>query len=278
MDTDLIDIHTHILPGVDDGAKDLEQAIAIAKVAAQDGIKSLVATPHVIGGAFENHREDIIKKVKNLNLCLQVQQINLRILPGAEYYLEPDLPERLKAGELLTINDSGRYLLLEFPATLVPAGTGNILQALVSQGITPIIAHPERNRHILNHPEIMERLAARGILAQVTSISITGANGTGSKEMALRFLQTGVAQIVASDAHSVRTRSPLLTPAFREIERLWGHKFASTVFCQNPWRVVKGRPIMEAAPLAPLGNSQPKPPAKNDTLLKRLWGHSFIRP
>ncbi len=215
-----------------------------------------------------------------MNLCLQVQQIKLPILPGAEYYLEPDLPERLKAGELLTINDSGRYLLVEFPATLVPEGTGNILQALVSQGVTPIIAHPERNRHILRHPGIMERLAARGILAQVTSISITGANGRDSQEMALRFLQTGVAQIVASDAHSVRTRSPLLTPAFKEIERLWGQKFAVTVFCQNPWRVVKGRPIMEAAPLTPLGTPQPKPPSKTDTLFKKFkrpWGHSPLR-
>ena len=209
----------------------------MASVAAQDGIKRLVATPHINQKNVAGSRQQILKKVGDLNLCLGVQGIKLAILPGGEYSLEMDLPERLAAGQLLTLNDSGRYLLVEFPAAVVPENSGVIFQALLSQGCTPIIAHPERNRHLLQEPELLERFVARGMLSQVTSGSLTGMYGKEIQEYAYKFIQKGLVQLVASDAHSANIRPPLLSPAFAEIEKRWGKELAMVLFCRNPWRV-----------------------------------------
>jgi protein-tyrosine phosphatase len=131
----LIDIHTHILPGLDDGARDLKQSLAMAEAAVRDGITMLVATPHVIRGAYNNRKDEILEHVQNLNQCLKCAGVKLPILPGAEYYLEPDLPELLAAGQLLTLNDTGRYLLVELPAAVIPENTGNVLRARCCRGL-----------------------------------------------------------------------------------------------------------------------------------------------
>lgn len=276
MDLHLIDIHTHILPGLDDGARDLEQAVAMAAVAVRDGVHSLVATPHVMRGRYDYSRAKILKHVADLNLCLQVQQIKLPILPGAEYCLEQDLPQRLAAGQLLTLNDTGRYLLVEFPASGVPEYAGNVLQGLLSQGITPILAHPERNHRLVKEPDILERLVARGILAQVTSVSITGLNGREVQESALKFIQAGLVQLVASDAHSAHRRPPLMAAAYAEVEQRWGLEFAQLLFCRNPWRVVRGLPLLEVVPpQAAAAAPPPKLSWKTGFLPKKLrmpWG------
>lgn len=274
MDRELIDIHTHILPGMDDGAQDLEQAVTMAALAAGEGMKNLVATPHVMRGVYENNRVLILKKVQELNLCLEVQRIKLKILPGAEYYFETDLPERLAAGQLLTLNDSGRYLLVEFPMTNVPFDAFDILRNLISQGITPVIAHPERNQQLVEYPGLMGNLMGLGVATQVTSHSILGLSGKKVQETALQFIEMGAVQIVASDAHSARTRSPALAAAFAEIEKRWGRELAQVLFCQNPWRVIRGRPIIPVTPQPP---AEPKP-GKNDPKAGRLkklrlpWG------
>ncbi|NMC26869.1 MAG: phosphotransferase [Syntrophomonadaceae bacterium] len=238
-----IDIHTHILHGVDDGASDLEQSLAMASAAYRDGVKSLVATPHVIKGVFENSREKILKNVANLNYCLKYSGIKMTILPGAEYYLEPDLPKRLAAGELLTMNDNGHYLLVELPATIIPEYTDQIFYDIQLQGVTPIIAHPERNAVLMQKPILLNEWANRGILAQVTTTSINGGFGREVKKKALLFLQTGSAQIVASDGHDARKRAPVFYDAFMEIEHFWGMDIACKLTYDNPERIVNGKRI-----------------------------------
>lgn len=280
MDTDLTDIHTHILPGLDDGAGDLNQAVAMAVIAAQDGIKTLVATPHVMRGAFDNHHEEILKKVQELNLCLQVQRIKLTILPGAEYYLDLDLLERLAAGELLTINNTGCYLLVEFPSAVIPKKVGDILQAILSKGITPIIAHPERNQELAKYPGMMGSLIARGARAQVTSGSIMGIYGKEAQEAAHQMIEMGFAHIVASDAHSDRTRAPLMSAAFTEIEKRWGTELAMKLFCRNPWRVIRGLPVAAIPPLAQTKSFSEKINVNSKLMIKRLrtpWGQAPTR-
>ncbi len=246
----MIDLHTHILPGLDDGAKDIEQSLAMAQIAADDGITMLAATPHVISGEIDNRKEDILQKVKELNDLLDSVGIPLQILPGAEYRLEPDLPQRLAAGELLTINDTGQYLLVELPATMVPDYTGRILYDLQLQGITPIIAHPERNGGFEQDPELLQDLISRGILAQITSASITGQFGKSVKKTALKILQEGSAHLIASDAHSSHGRSPVLSGAFLELENRWGTDYARTLTAETPRLIIAGLPVETIIPTA----------------------------
>ena len=239
----LIDIHTHILAGLDDGAKDIEHSLAMAEVAVKDGITMLVATPHVIKGVFDNSKDTILENVGTLSKCLESKGIPLRILPGAEYHLEPDLPRRMAAGELLTINDTGRYLLVELPSSMVPDYTGRVLYDLQLQGVTPIIAHPERNAGFEREPELLKNFISRGVLTQITSTSVTGLFGNSAKKTALRFIKEGFAHIIASDAHSTHGRSPRLSQAFQEIEHRWGTDYAQTLTSKNPRLIIEGHPV-----------------------------------
>jgi len=254
----MIDLHVHILPEMDDGAKDIEHSLAMAQIAVQDGITTLVATPHVIKGAFDNSKDTILENVGNINKCLDRAGIPLQVLPGAEYHLEPDLPRRMAAGELLTINDTGRYLLIELPASMVPDYTGRVLYDLQLQGVTPIIAHPERNAGFEREPEILKNFISRGVLAQITSTSVTGLFGNTAKKTALKFLKEGYAHLIASDAHSSHGRSPVLSFAFQELERRWGTDYARTLTSSNPRLIIEGQPV------------QPFIPPKSHSLWSRL--------
>jgi protein-tyrosine phosphatase len=247
----LIDLHAHILPGIDDGAQTIEDSLAMAEVALEDGITMLVATPHVVRGIFDNRKEDILKDVETLNNRLKKDGIGLLVLPGAEYRLEPDLPKRLAAGELLTLNNTGKYLLVELPASMVPEYTEQILYEIQLQGVTPIVAHPERNLGLAQKPQLLQEWSKRGIRAQITSASITGWFGRSVKKRALHFLHTGAAQIIASDGHEARGRAPLMHAAFKEIENLWGIELARTLSIKNPDLIIKGQPLKQASP--PMG-------------------------
>lgn len=238
----MIDLHAHILPALDDGAADLAEALAMAQVARNDGIKTIVATPHVLPGVFQNDKDSILDAVAALNTALQEQNIVLEVLPGAEYYLEPDLPGRLSQGELLTMNNNGRYLLIELPSGFIPEYTSQLLYAIQLQGVTPIIAHPERNLVFIRRPEILRELISRGMLAQVTSASITGWFGQEVKQSAISFLKKGLVQLLGSDAHSSRGRAPLLSQAHQAIERYLGTTAAQLVR-QNSSQLLNGETI-----------------------------------
>jgi protein-tyrosine phosphatase len=244
----LIDIHSHILPGLDDGARNLEQTMAMARAAQADGISHLVATPHVIKGVYENRKEDILKQVLNINYCLKQAKINVTLMPGAEYLLDPDLPRRMAAGELLTLNNTGVYLLVELPPDMVPDYTEDILAEVLAQGITPVIAHPERNSGLAVRPELLERWARRGVLAQVTSTSITGGFGREARKRALKYLESGAAQLIASDAHDDRSRAPVIYQALLEVERLYGFDQARKLTRTNPEHIIRGNPTKPALP------------------------------
>lgn len=239
----MIDIHTHILPGLDDGAATLEEALQMAAISAAEGVTAVVATPHVISGFYENTPQQIRQAVVHFNSCLKAEGIPLQVLAGAEYRLEPDLPRRLAEGRLMTINDAGCYLLVELPASLVPPYTEQLLYEVQLQGVTPILAHPERNPGFNCNPEKLTRLARRGVLSQVTAGSLRGHFGLTAKRAAFKMLATGVAQMVASDAHSFRRRTPALTAAARDIETRWGADFTHAVFSGLPSRIIAGKAV-----------------------------------
>jgi protein-tyrosine phosphatase len=239
----MIDLHAHILPGLDDGSKDITESLAMARVAREDGIHTIVATPHVLPGVFDNDKNKILSAVQELNQKLQEQNIAVDILPGAEYHLEADLPLKLAQGKLLTINDNRRYLLVELPSAFIPEYTAQVLYEIQLLGVTPIIAHPERNAGFTRRPDILQEMISRGVLAQVTSASITGLFGKKIKRTAFSFLRRGLVHLVSSDAHSSKGRAPLLSQAQKEIEKYLGSAIAQFLVIQNPCFIYEGESI-----------------------------------
>jgi protein-tyrosine phosphatase len=239
----MIDIHVHILPSLDDGSADMDNSLAMAEIASNDGISALVATPHVMSGAFDNSKDDILNKVDEVNAMLKESGSSVTVLPGAEYYLDLELPEQLARGEILTLNDAGRYLLVELPSSSVPVYTAQVLYEIQLQGVVPIIAHPERNAGFIQDPKLLRDFVQKGVLAQLTSVSITGLFGREVRKTALSFIEAGLVQVIASDAHSVNGRAPLLSQAAAEVERLYGPELALALVKNNPQRIIDGLPL-----------------------------------
>jgi protein-tyrosine phosphatase len=239
----MIDIHSHILPGLDDGAASMEEAVAMARFALAGGIRCMVATPHVKKGKYDNDREKIVDAMASLRRVLLKKEIRLFVMPGAEYSLEPDLPQRFSRGELLTINNKGRHLLVELPAEFVPEYTATVLYDLQLQGIIPIIAHPERNAVIARDHTRLYELVARGALAQITAGSLTGIFGQTAAAAARAFLGQGCAHFIASDAHASTGRIQYMETAIKEIVNLLGNEAGMKLAKENPQRAVQGEHI-----------------------------------
>lgn len=238
-----IDLHTHILAATDDGAQNISESINMAEIAVKDGIEILAATPHVRTPAFNNRKEDILCRVESLNKELQKQDIALNVLPGAEYRLEYDLPQRLGNGELLTINNTGLYLLVELPTGLLPPRTEDVIYEIQIQGIIPIIAHPERNDYFVRYPGILQSYVDRGVLTQITSASVTGLHGKTTQRAAWKFMEYGMVHILASDGHSSQDRSPVISKAWRQIQNRWGSEYANLLAYENPLAIINAQPV-----------------------------------
>lgn len=257
----MIDIHTHILPGLDDGAQDLEAALLMVQAAAADGISQVIATPHVITGSFDYSREQILDAVTELNAEITARQIPVQILPGGEYRLEADLPARLRAGNVLTLNDNHTYLLVELPSSLLPPDYERVIYDIQVQGIIPVIAHPERNLVIMRNPAILQKLTERGILAQITSASVTGEFGKEIQKCARQLIEQGSVQFLASDAHTHEGRRSLGLSAARDaVQKQYGDDFAQVLVKENPSRLINGRDL------------RPQPQPTKPSLITRLLG------
>lgn len=243
----MIDLHAHVLPAMDDGPSGVEQALSMARVARADGIVSLVATPHVIKGTYDNDRETILRAVDDLNGELHRQGIELKVHPGAEYMLNPDLPQWLSEGRALTINDGGKYLLVEFPPSGIPPYSQRTLYEIALQGVIPVIAHPERNADFVSRPDLLAPFLERGAICQVTAGSLTGFFGRQSRRVGWYFLKRGMCHLIGSDAHSEAHRAPLLSGAARAAAKALGSHFSELQTCGNPGRILKGMPVVKPA-------------------------------
>ncbi len=243
----MIDIHSHILPGLDDGAATIEEAIAMASCAIADGIKQMVVTPHVKSRTYPS-KKAILDKMVNLQDVLQKNGINLLLVPGAEYRIDPELPRQLARGELLTINDKGRYLLVEFSDVSVPDYSTDVFSELLKQGVTPIIAHPERNSVFIEDHNRLYELLSNGALAQLTSGSLTGYFSPYITTAARSFLERGYIQFIASDAHNRSGQLLQFKPAVWEAKRLLSEEEARRLLISNPQRALRGE-LIEACEL-----------------------------
>jgi protein-tyrosine phosphatase len=237
----LIDLHCHVLAGIDDGPKDLSTSIDMCRIAVQDGIEGIIATPHYIYGAINNNREIIQQKVAELNDCLEEQTIDIDIYVGSEAFICPELPRLVREGQACTINDT-KYILIELPMTSIPCYTADVIYQLKLDGYTPIIAHPERNAVIAKDPNLLIDLIRRGALFQINATSIRGLFGKDIMETSMTLLKHKMVHFIASDAHTAGRRSPKLSSAMSIIEDNAGYEYLQNMI-KNNQAALKGERI-----------------------------------
>ncbi|MCS6816735.1 MAG: hypothetical protein N0A16_02160 [Blastocatellia bacterium] len=241
----MIDLHCHLLPGVDDGPRTWEEAIALGVRLAEEGVTLAVTTPHVFWGRSPNPApEQIQEGVAQLNRALQGR---LRVLPGAEVRIVPELrawADRVMRsavdGDRALLLNGTSYVLLEFPSEVVPSGADRLFFELLTAGVRPILAHPERNAALRHRPERLRHFVAQGCYVQVDAPSLLGDYGREAQRVAQRWIEAGWAHVIASDAHSLRTRPPKLRRAWEHIVRAYGEAVARALFIENPKAIVEG--------------------------------------
>lgn len=239
----MFDIHVHILPCLDDGPKNWEQSLAMAGLAAAEGLEAIVATPHTANGVYTNTRETILEKTAEFNQRLRTAGINLKVLPGADVRAQPTLLEELKAGRLTTLADGGRYLLLELSNQALPSFSRQLIFDILLAGVTPIISHPERNLAIQKEPALFYEFIQAGALGQVTALSLTGGFGPATAACARKLLSHKLIHFLASDAHNTQRRPPRLSAGRDEAARLIGDEAARALVEDNPRAVLSGKTL-----------------------------------
>ncbi|MBN2372868.1 tyrosine protein phosphatase [bacterium] len=257
----MIDIHCHILPALDDGPKDIEESTTMCLAAYDDGIRTIVATPHTMNGVFVNERNTILTEVKKFKKVLLEEDIDINIIPGSDAHVNSNMLELINQGKALTVNNNGRYILLEFPHQLVPPKIPELVFELKLNGITPIFTHPERNTAIQKDLNIILRLVEQGALTQITAMSITGEFGSNAYKCAVELLRHNLAHIIASDAHSSNIRLPLLSRAVHKASEIVGEEFATAMVTKIPQAVINGEDVP----------GLPEPVAPQKSFFERLF-------
>jgi protein-tyrosine phosphatase len=242
MTVSFVDIHCHILPGIDDGATDWDQSLAMARLAADDGTTTIIATPHQLGSFGNNHGDAIRSSVAELQKRLDAAGVPLRVLPGADVRVEEQLLERLLSGDVLTLGDHRRHVLLELPHELyLPLET--LIERLSRHNIVGVLSHPERNQGILRRPEVLEPLVDAGCLLQITAGSLCGSFGSECQQFAEQLVVGGCVHFVATDGHGARSRRPLMRRAYDRVSALAGIETAAELCNRNPQLVATGHAV-----------------------------------
>lgn len=243
----LIDIHTHILPGVDDGAPSEADSLEMARLAIEEGIHTIVATPHHKNGRYDNDRESILAYTKILNDLFQSEGIPLTLLPGQETRINGDMVMDLERQKILPINDSN-YVFVEFPSRHIPKYTEQLLYEIQLAGYVPVIVHPERNEAILKEPNRLYDFVRKGSLAQITAGSIVGKFGHDIRNLSHQLLDAHLIHFIASDAHNTTSRSFWMREAHEEVKKTYGMDLLY-FFLENSQRLVDGMTVHKYEPM-----------------------------
>lgn len=247
----MIDIHAHILPGIDDGAEDMYDTLEMAKMAVECGVTAMVATPHCnLPGLFDNYFSDAyVKLYQDCVKALQDEQIPLKLYPGVEVYATHDLPDLLVNQKIMPLNQS-RYVLLEFAFDEDPDFASDLLKRVSAVGAKPVIAHAERYEFIQDYPQIAYLWRKRGYVIQVNKGSFLGRFGRGAQKSAQLMLSHNLVSVVASDAHSPFQRTPYLLDAYEAVSEKYSRKIAELLFQYNPARICNNQPILKLDPIS----------------------------
>ncbi len=253
----MIDLHSHILPGVDDGAASLAQALDMAQMAVADGIQVMACTPHFMPGVYNNEVRDIAFRVERFARELHDSGVDLQIVLGADAHIRPDFVDGLRAGQIPTLNGT-RYVLFEPPHDIMPQRLDDLLHNILMAGYVPILTHPERLRWIEKNYAMVQQLASGGVWMQVTAGSLTGKFGKRPHYWAQRMLAEGLVSILATDAHNTTSRPPLLAEAAAIAEAELGVGEAENLVVVRPRCILENAPV-EASPPLPLPRRQAPP-------------------
>jgi protein-tyrosine phosphatase len=266
----MIDLHSHILHGLDDGPETMEESIQMCWICYRDGVRRIVATPHTLNGEYQNNRSTILAKVKELNDALEkfgvrssefganksssfdfkkdpMTQLpynpitDLRILPGADVRFSNEIFHQLDEGEVMTVGDGKKFLILEFPFHAIPFRAEDVLFQLLAKGITPIISHPERNLEIVRRPTRYYEMVKMGCLGQVTAMSVTGGFGSKVRGFVEKLFKKRLLHFIASDAHNINGRPPILSSAVKQAEKIVGKEQAQKMVTEYPKSVLEGK-------------------------------------
>jgi len=245
----MIDMHSHILFGVDDGPETMEDSIRILEKAVQEGITDMIATPHAFSPHFHVAPEKIESQIELLKDVVEAAKLPVTLHTGQEVRLCADLVEKLQTKEALTLANS-RYLLLELPSQAIPAYTVPMIQSLLGEGYIPIIAHPERNRAIAEKPERLERLVRQGALAQITAGSVAGYFGKNVQKLSIRLIEANLIHTYGSDVHNLETRPLLYNKGLDYMEKKKLHELAD-ILLDNNERILQNKPFFLLEPDVP---------------------------
>lgn len=213
----MLDIHSHILPAVDDGAKTMEASLEMLKIAQDSGTKNIIATPHYYRGYYENRYEEIVDRVKTLNENAKKENIEINIFPGQEVFIDGNTLEDYERGFLGGLNGTN-YMLVEFPMDKFPKNGLDIVYELKLKGVKPIIAHPERYLYIIEKPSFINHLIEEQCYFQLNAFSITGLFGNKVQKTAEVLIENGICDFIASDAHSINKRKPVICDTFNMLQ------------------------------------------------------------
>lgn len=242
----MIDIHCHILPSVDDGAKDVHESVAMAREAVKEGIDIIIATPHHKNGQYENEKRSIIDEVMKLNDLLKKEQIPLKILPGQETRIFGEFLEADELIHILPLNQT-QYVFVELPSSHVPRYTDRLLFDIQLKGLTPIIVHPERNTEIITNPDILYNLVKKGALTQVTASSVAGYFGKKIQKFSSQLIEANLTHFLASDAHNVNNRTFKMMDALDIVEARFGVDMVY-FYTENAELLIEGKNVMKEIP------------------------------
>lgn len=239
----MIDLHSHILPGVDDGAENLEESLKMVRKAISQGITHLMCTPHHNNGKYNNPAEEIIQNVAFLQQEIDRRGLRLTLLEGQEVRLTEYLLMKIKKGELLFTDLNDTYLLVELPTHEVSIYTEEVFYSLLNRGHIPVIVHPERNSVFRQDPNRLLPFLEMGALTQLTAPSIVGVFGSNIQKTARQMLEHRMLYMVASDAHSLKNRNFFMKEAYREIQKIGGKQMVGDMQ-QMAKDLVNGDPVV----------------------------------
>ncbi|KOO51982.1 tyrosine-protein phosphatase [Viridibacillus arvi] len=244
----LVDIHNHILPGLDDGPKSIEEAVLLAENAVSNGITHIIATPHHHDGKYMNPSSVVEEAVVNLNKELDERLIPLEILPGQETHIYNTLIADLN-NDLITLANSGKYILIELPINHIPPFTFDILFQIQLKGFIPIIVHPERNMVFRKDKQKLYDLVNKGTLVQVTASSLIGVNGRAIKKYIKYLIKHNIVHFISSDAHHYLKRPFLLKAAYQYIREKFSEGHVS-YYSENAKHVINGTSFQPKRPIS----------------------------
>lgn len=238
----MVDLHCHLLPGIDDGSKSMAVSLRLAREATENGVTHALLTPHHLNGRYVNHKQDVIQQTKEFQKQISANNIPLTVFPGQEVRINGQLLEALDRDDILFADTAGKYMMLEFPDDDVPHYTNRMIFDLQQRGIIPVIVHPERNTKIMAEPDLIYQLLEKGCLSQITASSYVGTFGKKVANFSYQLIEAGQGYVFASDAHDLPGRKYEMRQAFEKMH----HEFGSNMvkqYQQNARLIINGENV-----------------------------------